>query len=199
VWIADAGERLNRCIPTLSAAIDNWCASSLAAPAGSMTLAAATPKGGIVLSANGWPGSTRPTAAELERDAVACAVASGIESQTYQGDRIATVMLGRSGIAACEAEAAAMMKPLTIFLVEHEKSGSELVDHDGGDYAALIATVGLAAPPRFSNVRTYVLAWRAPPTIASIASGAGPILHAPVRRGSELRDQLRPDRQRRDE
>ena len=60
---------------------------------------------------------------ELDRDGVACAMA--IESPTYTGDSILTgaeVLLGRAGVAACEADAGRMKKPLTIFLVERDDS-----------------------------------------------------------------------------
>ena len=43
-----------------------------------------------------------------------------------------------------------------------------------GGYDLPLQWFGLAASPRFSSVRTCVPAWRAPPTIAPIASAAGP-------------------------
>jgi hypothetical protein len=48
-----------------------------------------------------------PRRRNLDRDGVACAVARAIESPTYAGDNILTgaaVLLGRSGIAACEPD-----------------------------------------------------------------------------------------------
>jgi hypothetical protein len=68
--------------------------------------------------------SRSPTrGASLHGSGVACAVASAIESASFAGDNILTgaaVLLGRAGIAACEADAGKMKKPLTIFLVERE-------------------------------------------------------------------------------
>lgn len=120
---ADAGERLDRCIPQLTSAIDNWCLSPVAVPQGHILIAAATMKGAIVLHANRWPDLDQTEAGKLDRDGVALALAQAIESPTYRGDDILTgaaVLLGHGGIDACKADARTMRKPITLVLVAHD-------------------------------------------------------------------------------
>ena len=62
-------------------------------------VAAATPKGGIVMHADGWP-------EKLEPGDVALAVAEASESAHYAGDTILTGLLGAAGLAAHAEDAA---------------------------------------------------------------------------------------------
>jgi hypothetical protein len=132
----ETGERLGRCLPMFSAAIDRWCVSSERVPQGSFMLAAATPNSGVVLHAPGWP-VINQTGPRFSRDTFAIATARAIDSETYAGDIIiagVAALLGARGVAICKADAAAMWKPLHVVLIN---------DSDEPGVSWLITTVEL--------------------------------------------------------
>jgi hypothetical protein len=117
-----ARPRLRRCLPYLFEAVANFDAS---AASGRLVIAAATPKGAVVLAAEDWPDVKR---SKLKRGDVALALSAAIECKdNWEGDTILiglTVMLGRAGLGAQAADAALIRQdgkqPLVVALVERQ-------------------------------------------------------------------------------
>ena len=128
--------QLSTCLPMLDTAI-----ASSAMMQGGLTIAAATPKGGIVVHAKGgWP--VQAMTAEHDAKAVAVAVHAAIESATYQGDTILsglTMMLGQARVAAADDNmleiAGTGLAPIMVLLAVRTDQ----------QITTLVTTAGLAA------------------------------------------------------
>ena len=99
--------------------------------AGKLVIAAATPKGAVVLAADGWP---QIGATKLKTSDVALALSAAIESKGDEGDTVLTgltVMLGKAGIAAQAADAAQIIEdgklPLVVALLERQPKSVALL------------------------------------------------------------------------
>jgi hypothetical protein len=118
----DVKAQLSACLPMLTTAVDNSAVMQ-----GGLTIAAATPKGGIVFNAKGgWPDIDDEVAAQHVQAAVAQAMYAAIESKTYQGDTILnglTSMLGSAGVAAADADLSLIadtgQAPMIVLLAVH--------------------------------------------------------------------------------
>ena len=121
---ADAGARLSKCVPMLTAAIEDWRNSSHPAPPGDVMLGAATPAGGILAHFANWP-AVDEIAGRFEPPDIAAAVLEAIEGNACDvviGGM--AVLLGRAGIANHRSDALRIIRsgrrPLNVLLVERE-------------------------------------------------------------------------------
>ena len=132
-----AGIDISACLPMLARAVQ-----AMGPPPSGLVIAAATPKGGLVIhAAEGWPEFDERIEQQRERfdhSEIASTVAAAIESPQYRGDIVMagmTLLLGRAGLAAAAADAAnivkAGMRPLLVLLVQR----------DGPSVSTLITTV----------------------------------------------------------
>ena len=136
---AAAKKRLPLCLPMLAEAIEDFCLLEVVAgrvvygpratPPGSIVIAAATPRGAIVLHANTWPALDERVVADFDRVELLTTLAAAIDSSAYEADTIVTglaAMLGKAGMAICGQDAARISgagdTPVIALLVEHKGS-----------------------------------------------------------------------------
>jgi hypothetical protein len=129
--------QLTMCLPMLHTTIGNSAMMQ-----GGLTIAAATPKGGIMFNAKaGWPVLATTTTVQHDLKAMALAVYAAIESPIYKGDVILnslTSMLGQAGVAAADDDLAMIadtgQAPIVVLLAVRTEQ----------HITTMITTVGLA-------------------------------------------------------